>query len=86
MKTEESEVIDHDKELGLTLNDMGVTEAFSNLWIFANFRVLFFFLMAFQWLKFAFSLIRKVEHLFMSKCHLYFLSVQFSSVQSLNRV
>ena len=42
--------------------------------------------MAFQWLKFAFSLIRKVEHLFMSKCHLYFLSVQFSSVQSLNRV
>ena len=41
MKTEGSEVIDHDKELGLTLNDMGVTEAFSNLWIFANFRVFF---------------------------------------------
>ena len=29
--------------------------------------------MAFQWLKFAFSLTRKVEHIFMSKCHLYFL-------------
>ena len=72
MKTEGSEAIDHDKELGLTLSDMGVTETFSNLLDFCQFQIFFFF-MAFQWLKFALSLIRKVEHLFMYKCHLYFL-------------
>ena len=41
MKTEGSEAIDHDKELGLTLSDMGVTETFSNLLDFCQFQIFF---------------------------------------------
>ena len=60
MKTEGSEAIDHDKELGLTLSDMGVTETFSNLLDFCQFQI-FFFLWLFSGLSLHFLLLEKLS-------------------------
>ena len=60
MKTEGSEAIDHDKELGLTLSDMGVTETFSNLLDFCQFQI-FFFLWLFSGLSLHFLLLENLR-------------------------